>query len=149
MPLKAEWNANKHPLGIPEIDDAHRAFIDQVAVLIAAPDGEFPALFQTLIQHTSEHFKEEGSLMRNSSYPGLAIHEGEHHRVLGEMQQLYRSMLRGRLPLVRAFVKHGLTEWFNTHLSMMDTAMVIHLKNWQKQQPRPTALATGTSENSL
>ncbi|MGC2165171.1 MAG: hemerythrin domain-containing protein [Gallionella sp.] len=131
MHLKPEWDAERHTLGIPEIDRAHIAFIELVAALIDATDAQFPAMFQSLISHTSAHFKEEGQLMRSSKYPGLAIHEGEHHRVLGELQQLNRSMLRGRLPLVRAFVKHGLTEWFNVHLSMMDTAMVIHLRNSQ------------------
>jgi hypothetical protein len=55
------------------------------------------------------------------------MHEGEHHRVLGELQQLNRTLKRGRLPLVRAFVKQGLPEWFDNHLSMMDAALVAHV----------------------
>ncbi len=122
------WDEARHTLGVDEIDDAHREFITQVAALIAASDAEFPALFQALVAHTREHFIAEGKLMRETRYQGLGVHEGEHHRVLGELQQLNRSLKRGRLPLVRAYVREGLPEWFDTHLAMMDGALVAYLK---------------------
>jgi hemerythrin-like metal-binding protein len=127
MRYQAVWDAARHTLGVDEIDHAHQEFIQQVAELIAASDAEFPVLFQALINHTREHFMAEGQLMRAAKYQGLAMHEGEHHRVLGELQQLNRTLKRGRLPLVRAFVKQGLPEWFDIHLSMMDAALVAHL----------------------
>jgi hemerythrin-like metal-binding protein len=130
MSHQAEWNASRHTLGVTEIDHAHEEFIGQVAALIKASDEEFPALFQALINHTRSHFDQEGKLMRASKYSGLAMHEGEHHRVLGELQQLNRTLKRGRLPLVRAFVKQGLPEWFDTHLAMMDGALVAYLKKF-------------------
>jgi hemerythrin-like metal-binding protein len=129
MSRRAIWDASRHSLGVAELDDAHEDFIGQVAALIAANDAEFPALFGVLISHTRDHFAAEGQLMRDAKYPGLAMHEGEHHRVLGELQQLNRTLKRGHLPLVRAFVKQGLPEWFDTHLTMMDGALVAHLKN--------------------
>lgn len=122
------FDASRHALGMEEMDNTHREFIAQVAVLIAAGNAEFPALFQTLVNHTREHFIAEGQLMRASNYRGLPEHESEHHRVLGELQQLNRSLKRGHLPLVRAYVKEGLPDWFNTHLAMMDAALVMHLK---------------------
>ena len=128
MTHPATWDDARHTLGVAAFDDTHREFIAQVAALNAASAAEFPALFQTLVAHTREHFIAEGKLMRESKYRGLPEHEGEHHRVLGEMQQLNRSLKRGRLPLVRAFVKHGLPEWFDTHLAMMDSALVAYLK---------------------
>lgn len=128
------WDASRHTLGVTELDHAHQEFIGQVAALIAATDTEFPALFQVLINHTRDHFMAEGRLMREAKYQGLAMHEGEHHRVLGELQQLNRTLKRGRLPLVRAFVKQGLPEWFDTHLAMMDGALVAHLKKSAEKQ---------------
>jgi len=125
---QAQWDAERHSLGVDELDDAHRDFIEQVAVLIAASHAEFPSLFQALVTHTREHFIAEGKLMREAKYPGLGVHEAEHHRVLGELQQLNRSLKRGRLPLVRAYVKEGLPEWFDTHLAMMNGAPVAFLK---------------------
>lgn len=128
MSHQAIWEAARHTLGVAELDDAHQDFIGQVAALIAASDAQFPALFTALISHTREHFMTEGRLMREARYQGLAIHEGEHHRILGELQQLNRTLKRGHLPLVRAYVKQGLPEWFDTHLAMMDGALVAHLK---------------------
>lgn len=124
----AQWDEVRHTLGVGEMDDAHREFITQVGALIAASDAEFPALFQALVTHTREHFMAEGRLMREAKYQGLGVHEGEHHRVLGELQQLNRTLKRGHLPLVRAYVKEGLPEWFDTHLAMMDGALVMFLK---------------------
>ena len=125
---QAAWNDARHNLGADEVDAAHRDFIAQVAALIAASDADFPPLFQALVAHTREHFIAEGKLMREAKYQGLGVHEGEHHRVLGELQQLNRSLKRGRLPLVRAYVREGLPEWFDTHLTMMDGALVAFLK---------------------
>ncbi len=129
---QAKWDAPRHTLGLDEMDDAHREFITQVGTLIAASDAEFPALFHALVTHTREHFMAEGRLMREAKYQGLGVHEGEHHRVLGELQQLNRTLKRGHLPLVRAYVREGLAEWFDTHLAMMDGALVAFLK---KQHP--------------
>lgn len=128
----AQWDEARHILGVGEMDDAHREFITQVGALIAASDAEFPALFQALVTHTREHFMAEGRLMHEAKYQGLGVHEGEHHRVLGELQQLNRTLKRGHLPLVRAYVKEGLPEWFDTHLAMMDGALVMFLKKQQR-----------------
>ncbi|MBI5007982.1 MAG: hemerythrin [Nitrosomonadales bacterium] len=130
----AHWDEAHHKLGMPEMDETHREFISQVAALIAASDRDFPLLFQLLVNHTRTHFLAEGQLMRASKYRGLPEHEAEHHRVLGELQQLNRSLKRGHLPLVRAYVKEGLPEWFDTHLAMMDSALVMHLKKLQLQE---------------
>lgn len=127
----AQWDEARHTLGMDEMDNTHREFITQVDALISASNAEFPALFQALVTHTREHFMAEGKLMRESKYRGLPEHEAEHHRVLGELQQLNRTLKRGHLPLVRAYVKEGLPEWFDTHLAMMDGALAMHLKKQQ------------------
>ena len=134
---QARWDETRHTLGMAEMDDTHREFVAQVAALIAASNAEFPALFQALVSHTREHFIAEGRLMRESKYRGLPEHEAEHHRVLGELQQLNRSLKRGHLPLVRAYVRDGLPEWFDTHVAMMDAALVMHLKKTSLQVNLP------------
>lgn len=128
MTHPATWDDARHALGLAEMDDTHREFIALVAALNAADAAAFPALFQQLVDHTRKHFTAEGVLMRNSKYRGLPEHEGDHHRVLGELLQLNRSLKRGHLPLVRAYVKEGLKEWFDTHVAMMDAALAMHLK---------------------
>lgn len=137
---QAKWDEARHTLGMDEMDNTHREFITQVDTLISASNAEFPALFQSLVTHTREHFMAEGRLMRESKYRGLPEHEAEHHRVLGELQQLNRTLKRGHLPLVRAYVKEGLPEWFDTHLAMMDGALVMHLKRQNVASRSPTRL---------
>ncbi len=132
MTHPAAWSNKRHALGMAELDETHREFVTQVAALLAAGPAEFPPLFQALVNHTRDHFIAEGRLMRESQYRGLPEHEGEHHRVLGE-QQLNRSLKRGHMPLVRAYVREGLMEWFDTHVAMMDAALVMHLKKQQEQ----------------
>lgn len=122
------WDAGRHALGVEDMDRVHMEFVAQVEALGSCVSAEFPALFQALIEHTRAHFHEEGRLMRASKYPGLGEHESEHHRVLGELLQLNRSLKRGRLPLVRAYARQGLPEWFDTHVATMDSALAMHLK---------------------
>lgn len=122
------WEAQKHALGVGNMDRVHMEFAAQVDELGRCGSAEFPALFRALIEHTRTHFHEEGLLMRSSKYPGLGEHEGEHHRVLGELLQLNRSLKRGRLPLVRAYARQGLPEWFDNHVATMDGALAMHLK---------------------
>jgi hemerythrin len=119
-------NTHQTP-GISEIDGDHREFVRRLKTLISSSDTEFPPLFQDLIAHTREHFLKEGNLMRAARYQELAMHESEHQRVLTEMQELNRSIRRGRLPLVRAHVKENLGEWFEKHLSLMDNTLMLHL----------------------
>jgi hemerythrin-like metal-binding protein len=133
MTHPAAWSDERHALGMAEMDRTHREFVAQVAALIAADQAQFPDLFQALVNHTREHFIAEGRLMRESKYRGLPEHEGEHHRVLGELQQLNRSLKRGHMPLVRVYVSEGLMEWFDTHVAMMDAALVMHLKRQQER----------------
>lgn len=130
----AIWDDARHTLGMAEMDATHRDFIVQVAALNAASTEAFPALFQQLVSHTRAHFEAEGQLMRASKYRGLPEHEADHHRVLGELLQLNRSLKRGRMPLVRAYVKEGLMEWFDTHVAMMDAALAMHMKNQEGQK---------------
>jgi len=114
--------------GISDKDGDHREFVKRLNALISSSDTDFPPLFQELISHTREHFLTESNLMREEKYQERDLHESEHQRVLTELQELNRGIRRGRLGLVRAQVKDGLAEWFNTHLAKMDNALLTHLK---------------------
>lgn len=133
MSHPALWDDERHMLQLAQLDDMHREFVVQVAALNAADAAAFPALFQVLVNHTRAHFTTEGELMRASKYRGLPEHEADHHRVLGELLQLNRSLKRGRMLLVRAYVKEGLMEWFDTHVATMDAALAMHLKKQEGQ----------------
>lgn len=110
------------------VDATHQALAELIAGLVAASNAAFPVRFQTLLTLFKMHVAEEGGLMRSSRYPGIAEHEGEHHRVLGELVQLNLSIRRGRVALARAYVKDGLAPWFDLHLATMDAALAAHLR---------------------
>jgi hemerythrin-like metal-binding protein len=110
------------------VDATHQALADLIEGLIQADSAAFPSRFQALLALIRLHIAEEGGLMRASRYPGIAEHEGEHHRVLGELMQLNRSLKRGRIALVRAYVKKGLAPWFDLHMTTMDAALTTHIE---------------------
>jgi len=115
-------------LGIDEMDRTRQEFVALVRMLIDSDEADFAALFGKLLEHCRQHFSNEGRLMRISRFPALGEHEGEHHRVYGDLVQMNRAVQRGRLKLARAYVKTGLTEWFDLHLATMDSALAAHLK---------------------
>jgi len=122
------WDEAVHALGVAEMDTTHREFTALVNLLVESDDTDFAALFGKLLDHCRLHFTSEGRLMRISRFPALGEHEGEHHRIYGDLVQMQRAVQRGRLALPRAFVKQGLKEWFALHLSSMDAALAAHLK---------------------
>ncbi len=122
------WDDKVHTLGVAEMDATHREFTALVNLLAECDDTDFAALFEKLLEHCRLHFTNEGRLMRISRFPALNEHEGEHHRIYGDLVQMHRAVQRGRLMLPRAFVKQGLEAWFAQHQSSMDAALAAHLK---------------------
>lgn len=111
------------------IDATHRALAELIEAAVQADSAAFPSRFQALLALMRLHIAEEGGLMRASRYPGLAEHEGEHHRVLGELMQLNRSLKRGRIALARAYVKGGMAPWLDLHVATMDAALMAYLRH--------------------
>lgn len=110
------------------VDATHQALAELIEGLIESDSAAFPSRFQALLALMRLHVAEEGGLMRASRYPGIAEHEGEHHRVLGELVQLNLSIKRGHIALARAYVKGGLAPWFDLHMATMDAALMAHLE---------------------
>lgn len=116
-------------VGYEPIDHDHQAFIDLLDRLDNASNSDFPLLFQALFQHCEHHFELENELMRRSAFPAQGEHIGEHTRVLGEIKQFKTRVDKGLIPFGRAFVKERLPAWFQLHVSTMDSALVVHVKN--------------------
>jgi hemerythrin-like metal-binding protein len=125
--MMLDWTQGGYALGLESMDGNHREFVLLARRLAETGDGEFAALFQQLVDHTRLHFAEEGRLMRLHGFPALGEHEGEHHRVFGDLLQFNRQIKRGRLALPRAYVRQGLPEWFDLHLRTMDAALARHI----------------------
>lgn len=135
------WSSERHALGVPDMDDNHREFLERVAALGSCADGEFAGLFQKLVDQTRLHFAEEGRLMHLYRFAAVGEHEGEHHRVFGDLLQFNRHIKRGRLTLARAYIKDGLMEWFDLHLATMDQALAAHIKANVVVAPEPALVS--------
>jgi hemerythrin-like metal-binding protein len=118
----------EHPQAAGDVDATHQALAELIKGVVHADSAAFASRFQALLALFKLHVAEEGGLMRSSRYPGIAEHEGDHHRVLGELVQLNLAIRRGRVALARAYVKDGLASWFDLHLATMDAALAAHLR---------------------
>lgn len=112
-----------------DLDDMHVEFAQLVNALAEAKGNTFVELFAQLFEHSQTHFDHEKELMQANDYPSLAEHNGEHQRILGELEQYQRKVNKGAISFARAYVKDRLPEWFQLHLTTMDSALVHHLNH--------------------
>ncbi len=122
-------------VGYPAIDQDHAEFIHLLDQLNSAGNAEFPALFQTLYQHTEQHFERENQLMKQWAFPAQNEHIGEHLRVLGEIKQFKTRVDKGLIAFGRAFVKERLPAWFQLHIATMDSALAAHINHCNSNSP--------------
>lgn len=113
-------------LGVPGMDDAHKAFLEDLAELLMAPDDAFAPGFMKMIDKVEADFREEERLMEDIDYPGLQGHREQHARVLGALHHVAPHVMDGDIALGRETVEL-LPQWFLFHLSTMDTALAFAL----------------------
>lgn len=119
-------------LNYDQIDTDHDEFITLINQLDLASNADFPDLFQQLYEHTEQHFDRENQLMKQVAFPAEAEHKGEHQRVLGEFKQFKTRIDKGLITFGRAFIKERLPQWFQLHVTTMDSALVAHIKLQQQ-----------------
>lgn len=115
-------------LGNSEIDEMHREFVTLLDKLNQASGEEFVSLFHSLKAHTQKHFDHELSLMQQSHFTSTAEHNDDHQRILGEINQMEKRLRPATLPLVKAWASERLPQWFELHITTMDSALAAHLK---------------------
>jgi hemerythrin len=98
--------------------NALESLLDETTLDIQAVD----VALRSLITHTHEHFSNEEKLMKEVSFPAFMMHQGEHLRVLGEMEQVIQQwQAQHDLALLREYFLGSLQEWLMVHISTMDT----------------------------
>ena len=118
-----------HVVGYDLIDRDHEEFVALLNQLDSASNSDFPALFQQLQEHTEKHFDRENSLMLQFAYPGEIEHKSEHQRVLGEFKQFRTRVDKGMIAFGRSFIRERLPQWFELHVTTMDSALVAHMNS--------------------
>lgn len=113
-------------LGVPEMDDAHKAFLCELEELLNLSDERFAQAFVDMVSKVERDFREEEQLMEEIDYPGLQGHREQHARVLGALHHVAPHVMSGDIALGREAAEL-LPQWFLFHLTTMDTALAFAL----------------------
>ena len=115
-------------LSMPAMDDTHQEFVELLAAVAQADDAALPACWQTLIEHTEDHFGREDDWMRATGFAVGNCHSTQHAVVLSVMREGAERGARGDLAAIRT-IAHELALWFPQHAQTMDAGLALHLKN--------------------
>jgi hemerythrin len=113
-------------LGVPAMDEAHRALLEELGRLANASDAQFGAGFLALIATFEHDFREEEELMRKINFPAPRTHLAEHARVMSGLRHVEPFVRQGDIESGREVIKQ-LPHWFLRHLSTMDLMLAVAL----------------------
>ena len=120
-------------VGHDEIDRQHQELFRRLSALLEAmlrgDRSEIERLFDFLGTYVVEHFGAEERLMRESSFPGYAVHKRAHERFVRDYQDL-RKMLcaHGATSAVTIRTKTWIVDWLTAHIGATDQALARHLR---------------------
>lgn len=120
------WSAEML-LGVPAMDEAHKAMLEQLGQLAATPDDQFSAGFFNLIAAFERDFREEEQWMENIGFPAQRAHRAEHARVLSGLRHISPLVMQGDIESGRAVIRQ-LPHWLVNHLASMDLMLVVALE---------------------
>lgn len=115
----------------PRMDHTHREFVELLAAVEAALDGEAAALARALerfVQHTEAHFAQEDDWMQRVGFAAQNCHGLQHAQVLELVHEVHRRLRdEADVDVVRALVP-ALAEWFPVHAQSMDAGLVLAMR---------------------
>lgn len=115
-------------LSMPVMDQTHVEFVDLLAVVQQAEDADLVSRWQTLVEHTEEHFAQEDRWMLATGFAPGSCHLTQHAVVLKVLKEGLDLGRQGRLQPIRQMA-HELTIWFPHHAQTMDSGLSLHLKS--------------------
>lgn len=115
-------------LSMPVMDQTHVEFVDLLAEVQAAPDGQLVSKWQALVDHTDAHFAQEDRWMLATGFAPGSCHMTQHSVVLKVLREGLQAGMQGQLTLIRQMA-HELTLWFPHHAQTMDAGLALHLKS--------------------
>ncbi len=115
-------------LGLPFMDDTHQEFVELLALVVQASDDDLLKTWQTLIEHTDEHFEREDQWMLNTRFSSSNCHSMQHKVILQVMREGDKRGRNGELDVVRQMARE-LGTWFPQHAQSMDAALALHLRS--------------------
>jgi hemerythrin len=129
--MTIQWTAAL-AVGHPQIDREHQELFRRAGALFEAMGkgdrAEVTLLFEFLREYVVEHFGIEERLMRESAFPGYAVHKAAHERFVREYEDLRRLLdAAGPTSAIALRVRTWLVDWLNGHIPVTDGALARHL----------------------
>lgn len=115
-------------LSMPVMDQTHVAFVDLLAQVQMAEDADLVGRWQTLVEHTEDHFGQEDRWMAATGFAPGSCHMTQHAVVLKVLREGLQLGQQGQLWPIRQMA-HELTLWFPHHAQTMDAGLALHLKS--------------------
>lgn len=121
-----EWHAGLN-VGIGFMDDDHEVAAGQINALAEAALPQRLDLARDFLDHCRHHFAREEEMMKATGFFAYGCHQGEHERVLAELQAVVAKLEAGD-PQDDYFTKR-LPEWLMIHRNTMDFVTAEFARN--------------------
>lgn len=113
-------------LGVPSMNDMHlqeMILINKLFTAIGKRDIELTTiLFGEFVKHTTTHYAQEETLMKEKSYPEYQHHKEEHDRVLREINMVLDKLTVNKdLLMASAYLEGALAPWTIHHMQTLDS----------------------------
>jgi hemerythrin-like metal-binding protein len=124
------WNES-YSVHIRQMDEQHQNLFEIINRLAEAMrSGKGDAIVRETVEHlavyTRTHFLQEEALMRRAGYPGLAAHQEQHRKLMGDVEQYKRALEEGRSASPVSLLNF-IRQWLAHHIRESDKAYSDHL----------------------
>ena len=114
-------------MGVPQIDEIHKKFLEQLAEVANTPDDKLGKALFALIRDMEQDFQHEEALMEKLDYPDIKAHREQHARVLSSFHEVVPAVMQGNF-LSAHHVLELLPSWLVLHITTMDKALVMYMQ---------------------
>jgi hemerythrin-like metal-binding protein len=117
---------------IKKIDEQHHKLVDMINNLETARGLVYESklireLFFILVDYTKYHFTEEETLMKNSKYPKLGEHSGQHKEFVNKIVEMLGAVKDGD-PEISDKLQMFLMNWLVNHILGYDKEFANYYK---------------------
>ncbi|MCR6632999.1 MAG: hemerythrin [Magnetospirillum sp.] len=115
--LAIEWHDGLN-VGVAFMDEDHAEAAALINALATSSGPERAATLETFIAHCREHFAREEAMMEKTGFFAHGCHQGEHVRVLAELEGVLARLKGGDEQ--DGYFAQALPQWLMNHRNTMD-----------------------------
>lgn len=124
------WSES-YSVRVQQMDAQHQKLFEMLnsladAMRVGKGEQVIRDVVHKLAVYTRTHFLQEEALMRQTGYPALAAHQGQHQKLMADVDKYKRELDEGRNPNTVA-VLGFLQKWLVEHIQKSDQAYSEHL----------------------